>query len=325
MPDDTLSPIGGYFELELPNEGEFPFAQASRFQSARAAFLALLRAGRPRRVWMPRYICDSMLAPLEKEQIAYFWYDLDDQLSVDQNCKIEEGDWLLYVNYFGICDVNVAALLKRFPPDQLVLDYSQAFFSTPAEDALATLYSPRKFFGVPDGGLLISQIPISAPEMQDTVSFDRTPHLLKRLGESPEAGYYSYQAAEESLELCEPKRMSQLTERILSSINFDYASHKRLQNFRHLHEKLGKLNAITIDLLQDSAPLCYPFATQDAELRNRLVNARIFIATYWAEAIDRVTEEWAEAMIMNLLPLPIDHRYGPADMERIVSIITGEQ
>ncbi|MDC0362090.1 hypothetical protein OAN12_03515 [Halioglobus sp.] len=128
MSDDTLSPIGGYFELELPRKGEFPFAQASRFQSAKAAFLALLRAGRPKRVWMPRYICDSMLAPLEQEGITYLWYELDDQLLVDENCEIEDSDWLLYVNYFGICDVNVASLLKRFPPDQLVLDYSQAFF-----------------------------------------------------------------------------------------------------------------------------------------------------------------------------------------------------
>ncbi len=325
LSDDTLSPIGGYFELELPSKGEFPFAQASRFQSARAAFLALLRAGRPKRVWMPRYICDSMLAPLEQEGINYLWYELDDQLSVEKNCKIEEGDWLLYINYFGICDVNVATLLKRFAPEQLVFDYSQAFFSTPAVDSLATLYSPRKFFGVPDGGFLISQISISAPEMQDTGSLDRTPHLLKRLDESPEAGYSLYQAAEESLELCEPKRMSQLTERILSSIDFDYARNKRLKNFRHLHEKLGEMNAITIDLRQNSAPLCYPFATQDAGLRNRLVNERIFIATYWAEATDRVTSEWAEAMITNLLPLPIDQRYGPADMERIISIITGEQ
>ena len=324
MSDDTLSPIGGYFELELPHRDEFPFAEATRFQSARAAFLALLRAGRPKRVWMPRYICDSMLAPLEQEGITYLWYELDDQLLVDENCEIENGDWLLYVNYFGICDINVATLLKRFSPDQLVLDYSQAFFSTPAENALATVYSPRKFFGVPDGGLLMSQISISAPEIQDTSSIDRTPHLLKRLGESPEAGYPFYQTAEESLGQCEPKRMSQLTEMILSSIDFDYAGKKRLQNFRYLHKKLGKLNAIAVDPLQASGPLCYPFATQDNGLRNRLLTARIFVATYWHEAVDRVTEEWAESMIMNLLPLPIDQRYGPADMERIVAIVTGE-
>jgi len=55
------------------------------------------------------------------------------------------------------------------------------------------------------------------------------------------------------------------------------------------------------------------------------VKARIFVATYWHDAIDRVSDEWAERMVINLLPLPIDQRYGPHDMERLVSVILGEQ
>ena len=118
--------------------------------------------------------------------------------------------------------------------------------------------------------------------------------------------------------------MSRLIEIILSSIDFYYAAKKHLQNFRYPHKKLYKLNAIAVDPPQASGPLCYPFATQDSALRNRLLTARIFVATYWREAVDRVTEEWAESMIMNLLPLPIDQRYGLAHMERIVAIVTGE-
>jgi hypothetical protein len=32
LSDDLLSPTGGYFEFELPNRGEVPFAEASRIR-----------------------------------------------------------------------------------------------------------------------------------------------------------------------------------------------------------------------------------------------------------------------------------------------------
>jgi hypothetical protein len=68
----VLSPdkaIGGYFELELSRgRGEY-YPDAYRFQSARAAFLALLQTGQPARVWMPRYLCDSMFEPLRRSGI----------------------------------------------------------------------------------------------------------------------------------------------------------------------------------------------------------------------------------------------------------------
>ena len=41
--------IGGYFELELPPPRGERYPDALRYQSARAAFLALLLAGRPGR------------------------------------------------------------------------------------------------------------------------------------------------------------------------------------------------------------------------------------------------------------------------------------
>jgi hypothetical protein len=248
---------------------------------------------------------------------------VNEQLEVDANTRTGIDDWLLYVNYFGICNNQVAQLLQRLSPDQVVLDFSQSFFSRPASDALATIYSPRKFFGVPDGGLLISRIPVSHPETQDTGSFGRISHLMRRLGDSPEAGYAEYQHAEESLAECEPKQMSKLTERILSSIDFDSVSKKRRENFLFLHKELGKDNQLSVDASSITAPLCYPLLTGDSGLRGKLINKRIFISTYWTDAISRISDEWTEKLVRNLLPLPIDQRYEQNDMERLLSVIQG--
>jgi len=265
-----------------------------------------------------------MIAPLASAGIECVWYDVNEQWAVDDKINIGVDDWLLYVNYFGICDQNVAELLHRFQPNQVVLDYSQAFFAVAEDAALATIYSPRKFFGVPDGGMLSSRIPVALPKQQDSGSQGRASHLFKRLGDSPEAGYADYQRAEESLLECEPRRMSKLTERILASIDFNAASRKRRENFLFLHQRLGGKNQLSVDLPDSAIPLCYPFMTSETELRARLIDNRIFVATYWPDAIDRVGDEWATRMIKNLLPLPIDQRYGREEMERIVSVILGK-
>ena len=324
LSESSNSSIGGYFELELSINKFLLYPEAVKFQSARAAFLALLRTGCPHRVWMPRFICDVMLAPLKIANVECKFYDLTDSLDVADDVELSNGDWLLYVNYFGLCSINVSKLLKRFSVNQIVLDFSQAFFEPPP-NVLATIYSPRKFFGLPDGGLLVSNFCIRSSEIKDVDSLTRASHLLRRLAEEPENGYEDYQLAEKSLADCIPKQMSKLTERILSSIDFDSVSKKRLDNFMYLHERLGVNNLMNIDLKNIAfAPLCYPFRTHDVLLKKRLIDNRIFIPTYWTDAVSRLSDEWSWLMIWNCLPIPIDQRYGLKEMERIVSIIQTE-
>lgn len=325
MSEVQSPPIGGYFELELPARRELPHAGLQHYQSARAAFLALLRAGRPTRVWMPRYICNAMLTPLEKLGIEYAWYDLTDELEVGPEVRLEAGDWLLYVNYFGVCGAKVEALLHRFSPEQIVLDFSQAFFSPPDEQALATIYSPRKFFGVPDGGLLYSQIPISAPEEIDITSFARTEHLIRRLGDSPEAGYAAYQRAEGSLADLEPRTMSRLSEHILASVDFESVRRIRKENFKMLNDRLGDESGLLGDMDETEVPLSYPYRSRNVGLRQRLLSHRIFVPTYWSDALYRLTPDRADRLVRNMFPLPIDQRYGAAEMERISVIVLDQE
>jgi len=320
--DHKVSPIGGYFELELPYRRNLLHSRLTRFQSARSAFFSLLRAGSPKKVWMPKYICNAMLAPLENVGIELAWYDLTDELEVDPSVRIDPDDWLLYVNYFGVSGKKVERLLQRFKPSQIILDYSQSFFSPPHKQALATIYSPRKFFGVPDGGLLHSQIPIAQPSTTDTSSFDRMEHMLRRLGGTPESGYAAYQKAEDGMVDMEPKRMSRLSERILFSVDFESARKRRLENFQMLRDRLrddggGLLTGMAVA----DVPLCYPYRSKKVLLREHLISKRIFVGVYWSDALNRLGLGQADKLVRNMLPLPIDQRYGVEEMERIIEAV----
>jgi hypothetical protein len=126
---------------------------------------------------------------------------------------------LLYVNYFGLCEANIARLLQNVPCTQLIIDNSQALFALPT-NALANIYSPRKFVGVPDGGLLVSSgLEIKTPKDEDTESINRMRHMLLRTAYTARDGYLYYLESEKALSNTKPLRMSCLTKRILASID----------------------------------------------------------------------------------------------------------
>jgi hypothetical protein len=313
--------IGGYFELELPPKKPFLYSQAYQFQSARAAFLALLRTGKPKRVSMPRYICDAMLMPLRNEDVECVFYSINEQFDIVDDIKLSTDDWLLYVNYFGICAKNVDRILSKFNPNQIVLDHSQAFYAPPRK-CLATIYSPRKFFGIPDGGLLVTNLPVVMPSKIDNGSLGRSTHLLKRLADSAESGYMDYQQADASLQDIEPLRMSYLTQNLLSSVNFQKIRKKRNDNFLFLHNQLGKLNKLIIDVSSVDGPLCYPFVIDQSGIRERLIAKRIFVPTYWHDTLKIVSDDSCEALLVrNVIPLPCDQRYGSDEMNEIARVI----
>jgi hypothetical protein len=314
--------IGGYFEMELPEGRSYFHDKALLYQSARAAFRALVKEIKPNRLLVPKFICDSMISSLDAENIKYIFYDLEESFNVPDSIILNNDDLLLYVNYYGVCQAQVDRLLERYPARQLVFDFSQAFFEPPKHQALATIYSPRKFFGLPDGGMLVTSAKMTPPKIQDSDSLARMSHLLKRLCEDPEAGYIDYIQAEISLKNSTPKSMSNLTRRFLRSINYNKARIKRTENFLYIHSCIKKINKLVIDTSKLNAPLCYPLATNIKNLRKHFINNRIYLPTYWKDASKRVNSEWNEKIIKGILPIPIDQRYNKKDLSRIISLVS---
>lgn len=320
----TEKAIGGYFELELTQGFPEKYPNALKYQSARAAFLALLQPlQKIKRVWMPYYICDSMLAPIHAAGKEIAFYSINEWFAIKDRIPLEDGDLLLYVNYFGVCDGNVATVLTQYDPAQVVIDCSQAFYSGPFE-CLATIYSPRKFFGLPDGGLLITSQALEPPSAQDHDSLKRCAHLLARLAFSAEEGYESYKAAESSLDDLTPKVMSQLTQRMLTTIDYSATAEQRSENFAFLHKELGSSNRISL-VLSKNSPLCYPYLTKRKINKKKLAEKRIFIPAYWPDVLRRNLKDCFELTAADqILAIPCDQRYRPPDLNRIVSALKND-
>ncbi|MGF6752783.1 hypothetical protein [Paraburkholderia sp. GAS42] len=314
--------IGGYFGLELPAAHGELLPDAMCFQSSRAAFLALLRAHRPTAVWMPWYVCDSMLEPVRTAGIPIRRYEIDDRFRV-VSASPTANEWLLYVNYFGLCANNVDDVLHRFSAEQVIIDNSQAFFAGP-EACLATLYSPRKFFGVPDGGYLVTKLPVPIPEDMDDGSAGRSAHLLKRWANGAEAGYADYASAEAGLHLQEPKQMSALTRQILARIDYADVRARRIANFAFLDTALRHINRPVFDESGwgDGAPLCYPLFGAPDGTRDALARERVYTPCYWPDvAVDHSAPRAERRIAESALFLPCDQRLSRPQLERVAYLL----
>lgn len=314
--------IGGYFELELAPNSHTIHERAQKYQSARAAFLALLQtADGFDRVWMPHYICLSMIAPVHAAGKQVCFYSLEQDMTPEAELTIGPRDILLFVNYFGVCEKQVDAVLERFNPQQVVIDGSQAFYME-AKTCLASIYSPRKFFGIPDGGLMVCNPPILPPASKDDGSEARMPHLIKRLSGGPESGYQDFQLSEISLDNMEPLCMSTLTDKLFSRCDHESARIARNENFKFLRTGLDKYNTINLPV-EVNGPLCYPFFPASLVDKEKFSKRRIFMPTYWPDVSERVSQDSFEFNLQQrLLPVPCDQRYSPNELETIIELFS---
>ena len=94
--------FGGYLPLELPHGQElYTGAGVLRLNCGRNAIVAALRDAGAKKVYLPYYNCNTVYDAVTRAGFAVERYPLDaHRLPV---CPaLGDGEWLLYVNYFGI-------------------------------------------------------------------------------------------------------------------------------------------------------------------------------------------------------------------------------
>lgn len=317
------SAVGGYFgEEALDDVHRDVMPGALRYVSARAAFRALLAAGRPRRVWLPWFACPALPAQARALGIETPRYALGTDGMPPDALPLLDDDWLLVSDHFGVRGAQVTGLLARFPADRLVVDSAQAWHAPPRA-VLATLYSPRKFAGLPDGGLLVTGLRVPAPGPGDAEASARraTAAALRASGQR-EAGLVAFRQAEQELEVVGPADgMSAFTAARLSRIDFDARALRRKANYALLAEALDADNALAWRPAVGDVPLCYPLLSHDgASVRAALAREDVYCPVYWP-GLGSAPTDFERRLVADLACLPIDHRYDDADMRRVLRVV----
>lgn len=312
-----MNAVGGYFELELAKNNQLYYSTFYAVNSCRNALLLLAKTKNYKKVYIPYYTCNVLEDVLINNKIEVEFYQIDQNLEVVNFPENNKNEAILYTNYFGIKDYYIKKISTKY--NHLIIDNAQAFFSAPIND-LDTIYSPRKFFGVPDGGLLYTKTMLYIENYPQDFSYDRCSHLLKRIEISPENGYDDFLKNDAILDKLTIMKMSKLTQSLLSQISYDKVKETRKSNFSFLHEKLRDLNELKIDVSNNLIPLVYPLLLKDGVvLKKKLIKNRIFVATYWPDVLNKVpNNSFENYLVNNLLALPIDQRYNKKEMDLIL-------
>ncbi len=329
-----IEEIGGYMELERPDRDDY-YPELVRLNLGRTALMVLIRQLQCRRMFIPRYICDSVIHGAERAGCEVVLYGLDDHLEplLDETDFGKEGDWLYIVNFYGqVEDEDLRRYRQTY--GQIIVDHAQAFYQRPI-DGIPTIYTPRKFFGISDGAYLYTGSPeetrAAAERLEMDHSAGRMKHMLGRLEGKASDYYKDMRDVSDTFAELPPMKMSPLTETILRGIDYDRVREKRHANYLTLKKLLPEENFPKTGWPEGNpftrrtpeAPFAFPYYhANGVELRRFLASKKIYVPTNWSYLLEICDPESREyRWSADVLPLPLDQRYGEREMEVIVRAI----
>lgn len=320
---DQIKAIGGYFELADKDCecGSMPVEGVALNTCRNALEYIIFQLPDAKRIFVPYYTCEAVIEPLKRLPVKYEFYHINEQLEMAEEFVLQEGDYLIANNYFGVKDAYIEKLAVKYG-DRLIIDNAQALFA-PVLPYIKAAYSTRKYVGVADGGFAVGAYGGFSLEYEQDNSSEHDSHLFIRKEKGAGAGFKDYQANECKLNNQPIRRMSSQTQAILSHIDYEAVIQKRRQNYRYLSDVLGEMNLLQLPSMDTFAcPMVYPFMTNDESLRVRLTENKVFVARYWLNVLDWCCDNDIEHKFANsIIPLPIDQRYGEADMKKITRIL----
>ncbi|GKX44463.1 hypothetical protein SOASR015_34970 [Pectobacterium carotovorum subsp. carotovorum] len=315
MTMNTYNEYGGFLQLEL-GRGTTYHSEAIYLNSARNALKYIIRLYKIRKIAVPYFTCPVVWQVLKDENCDIVFYDCD--LNMNPNlAKIRRDDFFIVNDYFGVMSEKIDEIISYYP--NVIIDNAQAFFSYNC--GLAAFYSPRKFFGLPDGGLVITSDRLNE-SLDVDVSYLRCLHLLKRHDLSASASYSDFCDADKRIDSLPMRYMSRMTENLMSGIDYDFIKNRRIKNYNHMHKKLSDVNLLNVTLSVNATPMAYPLLIENKNIKNRLIQKKIYVATYWPNLEDVAPADSNTLYLRDyILPLPIDQRYDIKDIDAMLKII----
>ena len=311
-----MKEIGGYIELDTCRHAML-HEDAILLNCGRNALAYLLEAKGIKKLYLPYFLCDSVANVCKKYGVEVVFYHIGENW-LPKDLVIDGDAWLYIVNFYGqITREDLARLAAAYR--NIIIDNAQAYFDAPLAN-VDTLYTCRKFFGVSDGAVLYTNSKLER-SLDIDESFNRIHYVLGRY-ERTASEFYEEAAQNNDIFDNEPiKEMSRLTKNLLRSIDYEYVKQVRTNNFAYLHEKLREVNKLNVRLIEGA--FMYPLLIDDGmKIRKQLQQMKIYIPTLWPNVLEECKPDTLEyKFAAEILPIPVDQRYGFKDMEYLVEVI----
>ncbi|MBT9547898.1 MAG: hypothetical protein IV090_21090 [Candidatus Sericytochromatia bacterium] len=321
------------FDADTANPG---FESAFLGFNARSALNRLLLHLKPTKVWLPAYLCPDLLKALPPSQ-NWGFYALDRHLkpvATELFEKIVPGDLVLTIAYLGFAPDSNWLMQLRDLGAEIVLDASQALYLKQTDPRDYLLYSPRKWGGISDGGILIGPDlpPQPVRNLRPPPAWQKLhqAQVLRREFDDQAQPNLTLQAEWFGLfrdaEAQQPVGNWAMTDdsqaRLKSLMQDPRIPLLRRKNYQRLLAKLAEW-ALFPALQQETVPLAFALRVRQRDaLQHALAEKQIYCPIYWPLG-EHVPGSFSESHTLSkqTLALPCDQRYNETDMEKILAEI----
>jgi hypothetical protein len=283
-----------------------------------------------KKVMLPKYTCDTVIAPFDELGYDYQFYPVCKDLTIDipkakEIFAVHHPNLMVVHPYFGMdLTKQEQDMLEEMHEGgcEIILDLTQCLFSTMRLPFIKYYVgSIRKWFAIPDGAFLETpdEMEVFGIENDEIVSLQTK--AMKLRGEYFQTG--DTNVKDESIRLSHeverlmtspitPHAMASVSKEILAFEEADTQQKIRIENYKRLYEGLKDVK--DIELIADisrltTAPLFFPFRVDDiSAMQKKLAKKAIYARLIW-EMEDRI------------LTITVDQRYDLSDMDRVVVAI----
>lgn len=304
------------------------------FDSGRSALLALLGSIKYKKVLLPDYICESVRKCFRECEVVYYRINEDfviDWTDLLKKCT-EEID-IVYLNYFnGYIGENYRFQeLNRLKEKKyfiIIEDTTHSLFTASRTIGDYCICSLRKWFPIPDGGVLYSANELQCKEYSGN-------HWAKKKTKAMIAkGFYldgkdvrkedflKIFAETESMldKQIEPHCISKIAVDILQHIDVNAVIAMRCRNFNLLNKQLPYKNVALGG--KGQVPLFFTISVDNRDdFRKYLRGKKIYCPVHWPLYKELEQINGAVLKYNCELSIPIDQRYSEEDMEYISNVI----
>lgn len=316
------------------------------FNTGRSAIEAFLHTCKNiKRVWVPSFICSSVIEAIARAGKEIIYYPIDRYLLPDieflSGCEVRNGDVIYVMHYFGIAiQQEFIDIMKSLRSRGILIfeDITMSLLSKKGNDFAfgdIVLGSIRKWYGIPDGAFIASmdRLPDIKKEnaAYDYTLYYFTAQIMKSLYLSDSKKYdkerflsFSNKGIESLFSDYTIREMSEISYRVLGSINWEEISIKRHNNYDLLYALLKDIPKIKIlgSCSDKIVPIGMFILTDDRDgLLKHLISKGIYCNVHWRE--NEATEQFPDTLYLSrhCLTIPCDHRYGEDHMNYIQQVI----
>ena len=332
--------IGGEYEIKwrdlYARSEQWTLGQDEyAYASGRAALFQILRYCQQSlgisTILMPEYVCDSVVDTVRQLALEVKTYPITETMQIDRDAlrnQITKNTAILIINYFGLIETESQKkyIMANYPELIVVEDDVQAYYAyhKPLVAEHFKFTSLRKWFAVPDGGLVKTHYALPQAENVNTFAATKLAGAaLKNIREclnNDELYLDILQRGEELIGGNMESSMSDVARRLMVTVNTEQIAQQRLLNARVLRDGLKCIPQVRqiMDDIVDAVPLFLPvYVNNRDEVRRAMFDANIFCPVHWPNQ----QTEHAQALSQHELSLIIDHRYDKVDMNRMLEII----